>query len=229
MNNGVKMEDKNFQKSVGSDILFKLTMFVTIIHALFIFWDFLMLIPFVSVSLKIAENKIVSTGTLSTLYFALLGVYAGHKELKRWTSAPENISEEILKRSQRGEMIVSGWVIFCVIAIIFWQLHVIQRLPNELFRTTLQVIGVIFGTHTSKSLYSKKQKKALDEMSAMTEQDKEAQKIKIIEIVKSQGKIDNKTCQDTLKIDRYRAYYLFSELIEEGKLVKVDKTSYRLT
>lgn len=49
-------EVKDSYNRTGSDVLFKLTMLVIIVHAGFILWDFITLIPAVETFLKIKEN-----------------------------------------------------------------------------------------------------------------------------------------------------------------------------
>jgi hypothetical protein len=204
-----------------SEILFYLTLLITIVHAGFIFWDFITSIPLFAKLIGIAENKIFASGYMSTLYLALLGAYAGHKEIKRWTTTQPTLTYEENKFG-RGELIVSGWIIFCAISISFWQMNIIPRLPNELFRTTLQVVGIIFGTYTSKGIYSRVKGKRVKSITIEDQEGKSAENM-IMEYVKEHGKIDNKSCQKLLGINDDQAYYILSKLVREGKLLQDGK------
>ena len=212
MNNANMIEIKDRT----GEFLFKLTFFITIVHAGFIFWDFLTLIqPFNKFAGIIEENSVYSSGSMSTLYLAILGIYAGRKEIKRWT---QNSGIEIAEQqstSNRGEFIVGTWVVFTVVTLVFQQLHIISRMPHELFRTALQVIGVIFGTYTSRDLHKRK-KGGIQNIQDSNLQSKD----KIIEFIKSNGFIDNASCQKLLNLDRNKAYILLNSLEKEGVLVQ---------
>ena len=140
------------------EALFYVTLFVTVVQAGFIIWDFLTLFPLFSRIFGLSNpNTVYASSFMSNVYLALLGAYAGTKEVVRWLKpslelSAATIKTEEKKKFKRGEIIVSFWVLFAVVAIAFWQLKLIDRLPNELVRTAVQAIGIMFGSSTSKGI-----------------------------------------------------------------------------
>jgi len=203
------------------ETVFYLTLFVTIVQAGFILWDLTTMLPGVSTLIGLqTPNKIQSSNLMSNLYLALLGIYAGYKEFLRWTSGSteQEIPEEQVKRFKRGEFIVTFWVVLAVVAMSIWQMKLIANMPAELFRTAMQALAIMFGTYASKGLYGKtKQKKVAD---FQVEDDL---KQKVLDYIKTNGSVDNDTCQKTFGIDRGKAYRILEKL-EKEKLIKSEGT-----
>ncbi|MCX5782006.1 MAG: hypothetical protein NT145_04805 [Elusimicrobia bacterium] len=201
------------------ETIFYLTLLVSIVQFGFILWDMFTLIPGVGALVGLrAPNAITSSGLMSLLYLALLGIYAGYKEFVRWTSSEQEIPEEQVIRFKRGEFIVSFWIVLTVIALTIWQMRIIARMPNELFRTALQALGVMFGTYASKGLYKESSKKKAEDRTLVNDNQS-----KVIEYIKANGSIDNETCQKVFNLDRGRAYRLLERLEKQG-LIKSEGT-----
>ena len=205
------------------ETIFYLTLLVSIVQFGFILWDMVTLVPGVGalVGLK-APNAITSSGLMSSLYLALLGIYAGYKEFVRWTDASTSLSAEIPQeqviRFKRGEFIVSFWIVLTVIALMIWQMKIIARMPNELFRTALQALAIMFGSYASKGLYTKSSKKKAEDQTLVNDNQG-----KVIEYIKANGSIDNEACQKVFNLDRGRAYRLLEKLEKQG-VVKSEGT-----
>ncbi|MBU0952040.1 MAG: hypothetical protein KKH91_04350 [Elusimicrobia bacterium] len=202
-------------KNERMETLFLLTLLATLVQAGFILWDLVTLFPAVEKLLGLAKpNTIYASALMSNLYLALLGAYAGYKEFQRWTDSaqPQDLPDAQTTRFKRGELIVSSWIILAIFAIALWQLQLISRLPNELFRTAFQSFGILFGTYASKGLFSKAKSKDTKIAQDSTQ--------KVIDYVKSNGSIDTETCQKFCLISRFRAYRLLKRLESEGTLKK---------
>ena len=196
------------------ETVFYLTLLVTVVQAGFILWDLAAMLPGFGALVGLKEpNKIQTSSLMSNLYLALLGIYAGYKEFLRWTGGPDGqeVPEEQVKRFRRGELIVTFWVVLAVIGLSIWQLRLIERMPNELFRTALQALGIMFGTYASKGLYGKAKKKSAE--TVMAESDARQ---KVIGYIKAKGSIDSEECRKECGLDRGRAYRLLEKLEKEG-------------
>jgi hypothetical protein len=213
-----------------SEILFYLTFLVTIVHAGFILWDYITLLPGVPALIGLAlPNTVWGSPTISTLYLALLASYAGYKEFKRWMESDDAIvSEAQADAFRRGEAIIVFWVLFLLVAAASAEsLHIIPRLPYELFRTTMQVLAIMLGSYASRKIKQSKLKKKKTENDAEIISDETAlgaasnydeRKQKVIEHLKTNPYIDNELCRNITGMDRHQAYRFLESLEKDGEL-----------
>lgn len=205
------------------ETIFYITLLITVVHSGFIIWD-------TGTMALHRANDIVATGYMSTLYLAFLTAYAGYKEFVRWlkpakAANPEETEEVIpqssVLRYRRGELIVIFWVLLLILGITMYQLKVIERLPQELYRTAMQAVGIWLGTMASKGLSQRKKRKDLDAL----DDDSKFEKV-ILKHIEANGFVDNASCQQITGLDRNRAYRVLKKLADDGK-VKVDSGTTR--
>ena len=201
------------------ETIFYLTLLVSIVQLGFILWDMVTLIPGFGafVGLK-APNAITSSGLMSSLYLALLGIYAGYKEFVRWTSSEQEVPEEQIIRFKRGEFIVTFWVVLAVAALTIWQMKIIPRMPNELFRTALQALGIMFGSYASKGLFKKSSKRKAEDTKLAG-----GFSSKILDYISQNGSIDNEACQSLTGLPRYSALRVLRKLEKDRVLRREGK------
>jgi hypothetical protein len=110
-------------------------------------------------------------------------------------------------------VIVAFWVLLAVVAIVLLQVRLISRLPNELFRTALQAVGVLFGTYASKGLHSRSKKQKEDDLGLSSQHGQ-----KIVDYIAANGAIDNEACQKVTGLGQYQVYRLLKRLQDDGVL-----------
>ncbi|MFH1368047.1 MAG: hypothetical protein ABII64_02845 [Elusimicrobiota bacterium] len=210
----LKITPQNLQDS-RIETIFYVTLLITVVHSGFIIWDT------GNMALRRA-NEIVATGYMSTLYLAFLGAYAGYKEFVRWIKPAKTLTTEdedvLIPKSQvlryrRGEIIVVFWVLLLMTGISLFQLKLIERLPQELYRTAMQAVGIWLGTMASKGLSQRKKRKD----SELLDDDLKYEQV-ILKHIGTTGFVDNASCQEITGLDRNRAYRLLRKLASDGKL-----------
>jgi len=116
-------------------------------------------------------------------------------------------------RYRRGEIIVIFWVLLLLLGISLYQLQLIARLPQELYRTAMQAVSIWLGTMASKGLYGRKKRKDSDALDDDTKYE-----LAIMKHIEANGFVDNTSCQAITGLDRNRAYRLLRKLASDGKL-----------
>ena len=79
---------------------------------------------------------------LLPVYIALLGAYAADKEIRRWLGNPEP--------PRKGSLFVYLWILFALLAFTLCSFRPDYPLPDKLVTVCLQVLGIFFGSKTSK-------------------------------------------------------------------------------
>lgn len=99
-----------------------------------------------------SKGKYLSTsGAIGTIYITLLGLYAGSKELGRWTKSRLPFHS--------GESFIALWtllmIVFVAMAILGpWG----YKMPGEFITTYAAVLSIYVLTQRSKSMFNKKGK-----------------------------------------------------------------------
>ena len=157
--------DRMFQKAqqeVG-DKIFGLLWCFTFIQAALILWELLSLFPLTIFLLGSYANPAIHATEMTTaVYFILQLAYMGKKEFLRWTkglpgttnftTAGNLSSEETSRRLIRGDVAVIFWGVLIALGVCMNALTLIPRVPQELLRTFIQVIGLYAFATASKSI-----------------------------------------------------------------------------
>lgn len=113
-------------------------------------WTIITMVFFI-VDFSSKGKYLSSSGAIGTIYITLLGLYAGSKELGRWTKT---------KLSFRfGEFFIILWtflmIVFVAMAILgSWG----YKMPGEFITTYAAVLGIYVLTQRSKSLFNRKRR-----------------------------------------------------------------------
>ena len=83
------------------------------------------------------------------VYVALVTAYAGDKEVRRWTGSA--------LPSRWGSVFIYIWFVFFAVAFTIQAINPTFKLPEDLSKVCLQVLGIFFGSKISGKLYSMKQ------------------------------------------------------------------------
>lgn len=234
-------------KGSRTEILFYLTLFVTIVHAGLILWDLFTMTPAGSRLFGLVKpNDITASPHVRDLYLVLLASYAGYKEFKHWKLSDDApVPESEANMFRRGEAIIAFWVLLAVVSASLEAMHIISRMPNELMRTTMQVIAVMLGSYGSRTIRNgrKKNSKAQEADNAVpvNEADTEKQEAGPVRLSDSHRKIvadylnehefiNRESCMEATGLSSQQAYRLLTGMEEDGELEKVGDnkgTKYR--
>jgi hypothetical protein len=209
----------NDLQSVRLEIIFYLTLLITIVQAGYILWDVVTMLPGGARLFGLNEtNTIVAISEISTVYLGFLAAYAGYKEFLRWTdtSAPETdrVPQEQVLRFRRGEIIVVFWILLLLIAMVLKAQHLIERLPNELERVALQAAGVLLGGWGSGRIRQTHRKMKAEQSHAA-----DIHTEKILSFLETSEYIDNKSCQQVTGLGPFKCYRLL-KLLEKQDLIE---------
>ena len=120
--------------------LFRFCFGWTIIHLLMMIGEFL--------ELGIGGKTFQSPLRMTNLYIGLLGTYASNKEVNRWTG--------VAKKKRTGEVFVYMWWGILIIMYITNYLTSGKYVPpTEMDKICLWILGIFFGTESSKFINSK--------------------------------------------------------------------------
>lgn len=146
-------------------------------------------------------------GMMMPVYISLLGAYAADKEIRRWVGAPEP--------QRKGSLFVHLWVLlFLALAIVnFFRPD--YPLPQDLGKVVLQVLAVFFGSRTSKYMKERQSGGAND--TAETREQRE----RILEVVRSKGRVARADVVALLGIGTSAAGKLLDGMVREGILKRV--------
>ena len=157
--------DRMFQKAqheVG-DKIFGLLWCFTFIQAALIIWEMLNLFPLTIPLLGSSANPAIHATEMTTaVYFILQLAYMGKKEFLRWTKGlPGRVnftskgnlsSDETSRRLIRGDVAVVFWGALIALGVCMNALTLIPKVPQELLRTFIQVIGLYAFATASKTI-----------------------------------------------------------------------------
>ncbi len=118
-------------------ILWPLTTGYTILYFVLMAADF-----------ALREKFTMPTGMM-VVYVALVTAYAGDKEVRRWTGKA--------LPSKWGSVFIYLWFVFFAVAYTIQAINPTFKLPEDLSKICLQVLGIFFGSKISGKLYSMKQ------------------------------------------------------------------------
>jgi hypothetical protein len=137
------------------------------------------------------------------VYIALTGAYAADKEIRRWAgNAPE---------SKWGSIFVYAWFIFFLAAYVIRSFKTEYVLPADLSSVALQVLGIFFGSKTSKKIYEVKSGKNPEVVLGRQES--------VLAFIKQNGKATRKEVMALLKVSRNTAWLLLEDM-EKQRLIK---------
>ena len=86
---------------------------------------------------------------MMVIYVALVTAYAGDKEVRRWTGKA--------LPSKWGSVFIYIWFVFFAVAYTIQAINSTFKVPEDLSKICLQVLGIFFGSKISGKLYSMKQ------------------------------------------------------------------------
>ena len=251
------------QREVGDKIFFLLWC-ATFLQAGLILWETATLIPGLTGLLgQVVALSIHATEYTSTAYLILNLAYVGRKEFVRWTkgiagtfnpstgaysSLPE---DEMVRRIRRGDAAILFWGLFYLVILLLHAMGLIPRLPQELTRTFIQVVGLYTFFAASKAkreLLSKQPKVSITpllpspvattpvstrskfstrEPTAM-DPDMEA---RILEAITKRGSARSVELMQELGVPRSTLGVYLKQMVESGALIKTGSrksASYRV-
>ncbi len=169
-----------------------------------------------------------SSMMMAHLYLAFLAAYVVPKEWLRWRSRgdDEMLSPAESRKLSRGFWIVAGWAVYTGIIALFREFHLIGAVPETLWYTLGEVVGIFCGTEASKYLRTrqvvqKQQDNAIRENYAD----------RVADYCRGHGSIDRPECQNEFGLSKDQAHRLLKRLVREKKLVEIGSTkgrSYKL-
>lgn len=140
---------------------------------------------------------------LLPVYIALLGAYAADKEIRRWLGASEP--------PRKGSLFVYLWLIFFLSAFILSSLQPQYLLPNNLITVCLQVLGIFFGSRTSKYVWE-------GWNHASDKQAGAAQAEELLALIQAQGRLSKHEVAQKLKLSNSAAKRLLANLTARGHI-----------
>jgi xanthosine utilization system XapX-like protein len=161
------------------------------------------------------QFSVQSSMLMGNIYLAALGAYVGQKEFQRWRNSltGEALTAAMQKKISRGEVIIGIWSLVAGITVFLKQMELVAQVPEPLLYTLGEIFVIYFGTGISK--YAK---------GIRTVQTKEINSYidnfgeQAVSLAKSNGSIDNETCQKTFNISRGQAYRLLAQMTKQGHL-----------
>ncbi len=137
------------------------------------------------------------------LYIALLGAYATDKEIRRWIGLTEP--------PRKGTIFVYLWLL---LYLGFYLVQVFKpnyAMPPHMLSVCLQVLGIFFGSKTSKYLHSNRTSRQ------EVESDRRRQ---VLEMIKAQGRITRQMVEQELRISSSHASRLLQTMERAGLIVR---------
>ncbi|MCX6992873.1 MAG: winged helix-turn-helix transcriptional regulator [Kiritimatiellaeota bacterium] len=143
---------------------------------------------------------------LMPVYIALTAAYAADKEIRRWAGTPEP--------PRKGSFFVYLWLLFYLVAFMIRSFRPEFGLPAELGNVVLQVLGIFFGSRTSKYIWEAR--RTPDTGPEKTD-DGERQ-AKILDMIKAQGQVTNREVADALHVSAASAKRILADLVDRGQI-----------
>jgi uncharacterized membrane protein len=138
------------------------------------------------------------------VYIALLTAYAGDKEVHRW------IGKEL--PSRWGSVFIYLWFIFFAVAFTVQAINPTFKLPDDLSKICLQVLGIFFGSKISGKLYSMKQE-AKD-----FETELGGREAKVLALITEKGRVATGDAAKFLNLSKATARRILDKLEKDGKI-----------
>src|SRR5437016_2971312 len=159
------------EREVGGK-LFGLLWAATALQMGLIIWELLNLMPLTAAWLgDLAGPAIHATEFTTSAYLIFQMAYMGRKEFSRWTkgvsgwinlgTAGKLPEEETVRRVRRSDVAVALWGGLLLLCVCLHALTAIPKIPQELFRTAIQVVGLY-----ALALVSKAKKESVEKETA---------------------------------------------------------------
>lgn len=141
---------------------------------------------------------------MMVIYVALVTAYAGDKEVRRW------MGKEL--PSKWGSVFIHLWFIFFAVAFTIEAINPTFKLPEDLSKICLQVLGIFFGSKVSSKIYSMKQeaKDFQTELGGRQEQ--------VLALIQEKGRVTTGDAAKLLSLSKPTARRLMDQLQKEGKV-----------
>lgn len=136
---------------------------------------------------------------MMVVYIALVGAYAADKEIRRWLGKEEP--------PRAGSFFVYLWFVFFLIAFVIQSFKPAFVLPEDLGKIALQVLGIFFGSKTSKKIYEIKTGK---NATAATREEA------VMEMIRQNGRAAKKDVMAKLVISDSTALRLLDGMEKKG-------------
>jgi len=183
--------------------------YLNFLWALNLIWTFLLL--GMNVAEFLQKGQWIYQGPGSLIYFATLAAYAGSKETHQWVQG-ESRRET---KGRKGILFVGVWVIFSMGAFVAVNLGKGYAFPHELLTITLEVLAIFFGTQASRALRKGRGK------APKTMKLEEG----ILQLAKEAGGVASAVVSERLGATRGEAQYALQEMVKEGRLKKIGKST----
>ncbi len=138
------------------------------------------------------------------VYVALVTAYAGDKEVRRWTGKA--------LPSRWGSVFIYVWFVFYAVAFTIQAINPTFKLPSELSKVCLQVLGIFFGSKISGKLYSMKQEAKDFETEIGGREDR------ILALVTEKGRVATGDAAKLLGLSNSTARRVLDRLEQAGKI-----------
>ncbi|MFA7159323.1 MAG: winged helix-turn-helix domain-containing protein [Kiritimatiellia bacterium] len=139
---------------------------------------------------------------LLPVYIALLGAYAADKEIRRWLGNPEP--------PRKGSLFVYLWILFALLAFTLCSFRPDYPLPDKLVTVCLQVLGIFFGSKTSKYVCERR--------SEPDEADPGREKI-VLDLIASNGQASRRDVVEKLNVSERTASRLLQSMETNGLIL----------
>ena len=146
-------------------------------------------------------------GMMMPVYISLLSAYAADKEIRRWVGVPEP--------PRKGSLFVHLWVLLFLALVIVNFFRTEYPLPQDLGKVVLQVLAVFFGSRTSKYIKERQSGAAMDpsEISAQRE--------RILELIRTRGRVVRADVMELFGIGRTTATSLLEDMVRDGVIRRI--------
>jgi hypothetical protein len=220
-------------KNEGMEGLFYCTFLIAAVEGGLILWDLFTMMPwFARLAGLAGPNTLVASIDMSNVYLGFLTAYCGGKEAKRWLSRaaaaePGGELEAQVQRFSRGTAIVFGWQALLVMAVVIRDLHLVPRLPNELFRVAMQSLALWTGTYVSGRAHQVRMKRKNQgepvDIEIRQGDDKavrisDAHRQMVLEFLKTNSWITREKCEAITGLGIWQAHRLLTGMEENGLL-----------
>ena len=175
-------------------VLFPLLSLVTVVYLGMLVAEFI---------LHDAAAAVHVPAPMMPIYISLLGAYAADKEIRRWVGTPEP--------PRKGVIFVYLWVLLFLILAIINFFRTDYPLPSDISKVVLQVLGVFFGSRTSKYIHERKSAAAALNPAELT-----ARQTRILEIIRTNGKVTRAEVSKMFDLGKSAATNLLEAMVQDG-------------
>ena len=182
-------------------VLFPLLSMVTVVYLGMLIADFF---------LHGSANAVRVPAMMMPVYISLLGAYAADKEIRRWVGVAEP--------ARKGVVFVYLWVLLFLILVIINFFRTDYPLPSDLGKVVLQVLGVFFGSRTSKYIHERRSEATLDPAELSD------RKARILEVIRTKGKVVRAEVIEMFGVSTTTATTILEAMVKEGLIKRVGET-----